>query len=49
MGTLEEKDVESFEQILYDYNRITPFDKLKTKILTRVKDQFNVGLAGGLA
>ncbi len=36
---LDEKDVEGFEQLLYNYNKVTPFDKLKTKILVKVKEQ----------
>ncbi len=40
MKTLEEKDVEGFEQLLYNYNKITPFDKLKTKLLVKIKEQF---------
>ena len=40
MKTLDEKDVEGYEQLLYNYNKITPFDKLKTKLLVKIKEQF---------
>lgn len=40
MKSLEDKNVEDFEQVIYNYNKITPFDKLKTKILVKVKEQF---------
>jgi hypothetical protein len=39
MKTLEEKDNEGLEQYLYNYNKITPFDKLKTKLLVKIKEQ----------
>ena len=39
MKTLEDNNVEDFEQVLYNYNKITPFDKLKTKLLAKVKEQ----------
>ena len=35
---VESKDVGGFEKTLHEYNRITPFDKTKTQILTKVKD-----------
>jgi len=31
--------LEGFEQALYNYNKITPFDKLKTKLLVKIKGQ----------
>jgi len=40
MKTLEEKNVEEFEKLIYNYNKITPFDKLKTKLLVKIKEQF---------
>eukprot|EP00826_Nyctotherus_ovalis_P059317 TRINITY_DN823_c0_g1_i23.p1 TRINITY_DN823_c0_g1~~TRINITY_DN823_c0_g1_i23.p1 ORF type:complete len:178 (+),score=77.49 TRINITY_DN823_c0_g1_i23:512-1045(+) len=40
MKTLEEKNKEDYEELLYNYNKITPFDKLKTKVLVKVKEQF---------
>ena len=43
MKALEEKDVEGFEKLLYNYNKITPFDKLKTKLLVKIKEQFQSG------
>ncbi len=54
MRTLAEKKVEEFEQVLYNYNKITPFDKLKTKLLVEAKKQFESGFSlggeeGGLA
>ena len=39
MKALEEKDNEGLEQYLYNYNKITPFDKLKTKLLVKIKEQ----------
>ena len=39
MKTLEDNNVEDFEQVLYNYNKITPFDKLKTKLLAKIKEQ----------
>lgn len=40
MEALEEKSVEKFEEVLREYDKVTPFDKLKTKVLVKVKDQF---------
>ena len=40
MKSLEDKKVEDFEELLYNYNKITPFDKLKTKLLVKIKEQF---------
>lgn len=40
MKALEEKNSEEFEQLLYNYHKITPLDKLKTKVLLKVKEQF---------
>jgi len=39
MKTIEDKNVEEFERILYHYNKLSPFDKLLTKILTQVKQR----------
>jgi len=39
MKALEEKDTEGYENLLYNYNKITPFDKLKTKLLVKIKEQ----------
>lgn len=44
--------MQSFEQVLYNYNKLTPFDKLYTKILARIKEKFPKEggmLEGGLA
>jgi hypothetical protein len=52
MKSIEEKKIEDFEQVLFDYNKITPFDKLKTKILVKIKEGFKkeeIGAEGGLA
>ena len=52
MKAYEEKNVEEFEGLLYNYNKITPFDKLKTSILVKVKQYFQkegAGVEGGLS
>jgi len=40
MKPLEDKNIEDFEKEVYNYNKITPFDKLKTKLLVKIKEHF---------
>ena len=40
MKSLEDKKVEDFDELLYNYNKITPFYKLNTKLLVKIKEQF---------
>lgn len=58
LQAIEEKNEETFKGLLYflaitirfDFNKITPFDKVKTKILTKVKELIIspvLDLAGG--
>ena len=52
MKAYEEKNVEDLEGLLYNYNKITPFDKLKTNVLVKVKQLFQKEggqLEGGLS
>jgi len=48
MKTIENRDIDEFERILYHYNKLTPFDKLLTKILTKIKEKIpKEGILGG--
>jgi alpha-soluble NSF attachment protein len=52
MKGLEDKDLEGLEGLIYNYNKITPFDKLKTKLLVKIKEQLSKQegeLSGGLS
>lgn len=52
MKSLEEKNAQTFEELLYNYNKITPLDKLKNKLLCKIKEQFQAAggqLEGGFA
>lgn len=39
MKTIEDRNVDEFERIIFHYNKVTPFDKLLTKILQKVKEK----------
>lgn len=39
MKSIDDKNLDDFERVLYNYNKITPFDKLLTKVLTKVKER----------
>jgi len=46
MKTLEDNNKEEFEEIIFGYNKITPFDKLKSKLLVKIKEQLMKEAAG---
>ena len=39
MKSIEDNNVDDFERVLYSYNKITPFDKLLTKVLNKIKER----------
>ena len=37
---MEDHNKENFEQLLYNYNQLTPFDKWFVFVLSKVKEKF---------
>ena len=48
INAISAKNIKLVEQVLYNYNKLTPFNKLLTKVLTKIKERIPPeGLAEG--